>query len=308
MAYIARYLARIAIYYVAMLKAGAVVALAAVGALARSTPQQPTFRSRSETVAIYATVTDRSGRLAPGLTKDDFQVLDNGRPVDVALFSNDPQPATVAIMLDMSQSIGTKVLQTRDATGRFIDALLPGDRVRLGTFGLEIALSPMLTGDKEALIRILREELWPGGGTPLWNALYAAMASLDGETGRRVVLSLTDGEDTTSLPGWPGTFEDVQRKAVDEDFMFYAIAMEGSGLARPMVDLAEATGGGHFEVKHDTDLGATFAQVIEELRHQYLFGFVPASLDGTSHKLEVRVLRSGFKAKARKAYLASGPR
>lgn len=72
--------------------------------------------------------------------------------------------------------------------------------------------------------------------------------------------------------------------------------------------MAEATGGGHFEVKHDTDLGATFAQVIDELRHQYLFGFVPASLDGTSHKLEVRLRPSGFKAKARKTYLASMPR
>ena len=108
--------------------------------------------------------------------------------------------------------------------------------MRLGTFGLEIALSPMLTGDKDTLTRILHEELWPGGGTPLWNALFAAMASLDGETGRRVVLSLTDGEDTVSVPGWPGTLEDVQRKAVDEDFMIYAIAMEGSGLTRPIVD------------------------------------------------------------------------
>jgi VWFA-related protein len=208
-------------------------------------------------------------------------------------------------MLDMSQSVGPRELLARDSAQRFVDALEPGDRVRLGSFGVEIALSPLLTGDKDELTRVLREELWPGGATPLWNALFAAMSSLDGERGRRVVLSLTDGQDTASLPGWPGTLDDVRRKALDEDFMIYAIAMEGSGLARPIVDLADATGGGHFEVKRDADLAATFAQVLDELRHQYLFGFAPGTLDERAHKLEVRVTTSGLRVKSRTSYLAT---
>jgi VWFA-related protein len=286
-----------------MLKPGVLVVAASVCALAQA--QQPTFRSRVETVAIYATVTDRNGRLVTGLGKGDFQVLEDGRPVDVTLFSNEPQPATVVIMLDMSQSVGPRELLARDSAQRFVDALEPGDRVRLGSFGVEIALSPLLTGDKDELTRVLREELWPGGATPLWNALFAAMSSLDGERGRRVVLSLTDGQDTASLPGWPGTLDDVRRKALDEDFMIYAIAMEGSGLARPIVDLADATGGGHFEVKRDADLAATFAQVLDELRHQYLFGFAPGTLDERAHKLEVRVTTSGLRVKSRTSYLAT---
>jgi VWFA-related protein len=286
-----------------MLKPGVLVVAASVCALAQA--QQPTFRSRVETVAIYATVTDRNGRLVTGLGKGDFQVLEDGRPVDVTLFSNEPQPATVVIMLDMSQSVGPRELLARDSAQRFVDALEPGDRVRLGSFGVEIALSPLLTGDKDELTRVLREELWPGGATPLWNALFAAMSSLDGERGRRVVLSLTDGQDTASLPGWPGTLDDVRRKALDEEFMIYAIAMEGSGLARPIVDLADATGGGHFEVKRDADLAATFAQVLDELRHQYLFGFAPGTLDERAHKLEVRVTASGLRVKSRTSYLAT---
>jgi Ca-activated chloride channel family protein len=286
-----------------MLKPGVLVVAASVCVLAQT--QQPTFRSRVETVAIYATVTDRNGRLVTGLGQSDFQLLEDGRPVDVKLFSNEPQPATVVIMLDMSQSVGPRELLARDSAQRFVDALEPGDRVRLGSFGVEIALSPLLTGDKEELTRILREELWPGGATPLWNALFAAMSSLDGESGRRVVLSLTDGQDTVSLPGWPGTLDDVRRKALDEDFMIYAIAMEGSGLARPIVDLADATGGGHFEVKRDADLAATFAQVLDELRHQYLFGFAPRTLDERAHKLEVRVMGPGLKVKSRTSYLAT---
>jgi Ca-activated chloride channel homolog len=286
-----------------MLKAGALLAAASLCALAQT--QQPTFRSRAETVAIYATVTDRNGRLATGLTKGDFQVLDDGRAVDVTLFSNEPQAATVVIMLDMSQSVGPRELLARDSAQRFVDALLPGDRVRLGTFGVEIALSPLLTGDKDDLTRVLREELWPGGATPLWNALFAAMSSLDGESGRRVVLSLTDGEDTISLPGWPGTLDEVRRKALDEDFMLYAVAMEGSGLTRQMIDLADATGGGHFEVKRDADLAATFAQVLDELRHQYLFGFTPKALDERAHKLEVRATTPGLNVRSRTSYLAT---
>src|SRR5215467_6722190 len=157
-----------------MLKPGVLAVAASVCALAQT--QQPTFRSRVETVAIYATVTDRSGRLVTGLGKGDFQLLEDGRSVDVTLFSNEPQPATVVIMLDMSQSVGPRELLARDSAQRFVDALEPGDRVRLGSFGVEIALSPLLTGDKDELTRILREELWPGGATPLWNALFAAMS------------------------------------------------------------------------------------------------------------------------------------
>lgn len=268
--------------------------------------QQPMFRSSVGAVALYASVTDRSGRLVPGLQATDFEVLDNGTPVQLTLFSNEPQPATVALVLDVSDSIITKVPRVRDAAEQFIGALQPQDRVRLGTFGGEIAMSPHLTGDRAVLARLLKEELWPGGPTPLWNALYAGMTSLDGEPGRRVVLSLTDGTNTANLPGWPGSLADVERKAVDDDFMIYAIGMEGSGLERRVVQLAERTGGGHFEVKRDADLAATFAAVAEELRRQYLMGFVPSGTDGKTHTLDVRMKTPGLKGRARRSYL-QGP-
>ena len=132
-----------------------------------SAQQRPTFRAGVETVAIYATVTDRDGRLVPGLPETSFQVLDDGRPVTVTIFSNDPKPATVALMLDMSESIIKKMVRLRDATRQLVKELDPDDRVRVGTFGEEIAVSPHLTGDQDLLSRILLEELWPGGPTPL---------------------------------------------------------------------------------------------------------------------------------------------
>jgi Ca-activated chloride channel homolog len=270
--------------------------------------QQPAFKSSVQSVVIYATVRDASGRPVPDLTQDDFELIDNGKPVAITTFSNDRQPLTVALMLDMSGSMNPSVLRVRDSTLRFIDALLPEDRVRICTFGAEISISPILTGDKGVLTRITREELWPGGGTPLWNAVYAGMESLAGESGRRVVLALTDGIDADRLPGWKGNFGDVRSRATREGFMLYMIGMESGALrADPKQEIAvllDETGGAHFNVKDSDDLGQTFTRVAEELRRQYLIGFVPAVVDGREHRLDLRVKKAGLQARARKTYVA----
>jgi Ca-activated chloride channel family protein len=304
--------------------------------------QHPTFRTGVRTVAIYATVSDAEGRLVPDLDRGAFRIIDDGRPAEITVFSNEAQPITVAILLDMSNSMIARVIRVRDSTDRLVDAMIAGDRARIGTFGSEVALSPLLTGDKGTLKRVLREELWPGGPTPLWRALLAGMTSLEAEAGRRVVLVLTDGNDA-DISSSPPTAKDVKRRAVSGEFMVYAIGMERptggaggpattsgvqtgmvpksgaggatslgwmfpGGLSREMVDVVEETGGGHFELQSGADLGDTFVRVAEELRHQYLLGFSPASLDGKTHKLEVQVTRAGCKARARKSYVAEEER
>ena len=79
-----------------------------------------------------STVRDASGRLTPDLKRDAFEIRDNGEPTPITVFSNDAQPITVALMLDMSGSMSSGFLRVRDGTLRFIDALLPADRVRIG--------------------------------------------------------------------------------------------------------------------------------------------------------------------------------
>ncbi len=261
------------------------------------------FRSSVSSVAVYATVADGSGRLVTDLTRDDFTIRDNGRPVEISLFSNDPQPITVAVMLDMSGSMVSRFMRVRSSTVEFIEAMSPADRAQIGTFGDEVSVSPMLTSDKAVLTRVLRQELWPGGATPLWNALDAGMTALARETGRRVVLTLTDGGDSCVFRRCL-SFEDVQKRAVREGFMIYAIGMERPGLATEIVELSEETGGGHYEIKADDDLASTFVQIADELRRQYLLGFAPLELDGRMHKLEVGLKRAGLTVRARKNYLA----
>jgi Ca-activated chloride channel homolog len=271
--------------------------------------EQPTFRSSVQMVAVHATVRDASGRLVPNLSKDQFSVFDNGKPVEITTFSNDIQPITVALLLDMSGSMIPRVLLVRDSTMTFIDALLPQDRVRVGTFGDEIAISPILTSDKAVLTRIVREELWPGGKTPLWNAMYAGMDSLGKETGRRVVLVLTDGENDGSLPGWNKDFDDVRDRAIKESFMIYAVGMEGlrqdDGAKRKFDQLIDDTGGGHLQVGPKDDLQSTFVGIADELRRQYLIGFTPSPPDGREHKLDVKVNGSGLRVRARTSYVAA---
>ncbi len=281
-----------------------------IGTLLSASPQRPTFRTGVQTVTIYATVSDREGRLVPDLKKEDFQILDNGRPVEATVFSNEIQTITVAVMLDMSGSMVGRFLRVRDATRHFIAALRPGDRARVGTFGDEIAVSPLLTGDRRELERVLLEELWPGGATPLWSAIDAAMTSLANEPGRRVVLTLTDGRDGWGRQRPPRTasLNDVKRRAVAESFMVYAIGFEGTGLDPGVLSLSEQTGGGHFEVKDTTELAPTFERVAEELRRQYAIGFTPAALDGKVHSLEIRLAEHGLKARGRRSYVAAPDR
>jgi VWFA-related protein len=304
--------------------------------------QRPTFRAAVSTVSIYATVRAGDGRLVTDLTRDDFEIHDEGKVRDVTVFSSEVVPITVAMMLDMSGSQEQGVEWMRDAAYAFVDQLLPADRARLGTFGTEIAISPRLTGDKTYLRRVLAEEIWPGGGTPLWEAMDEAMSSLAGESGRRVILALTDGFDSTtaplppftpfvpatsgsasgntkpaSIPGWSGGFAygrhaEVTNRALRENFMIYGVghalarAIPGRAISDQMTFVATESGGGFRVFGPGQDAKEAMVQVAEELHRQYLIGFTPAAIDNKVHKLTVKVKRSGMSVQARKNYLADG--
>jgi len=270
-------------------------ALALVPVVAQDRP----FRASVHMVAVYPLVSGANGRLVTDLTRDDFTVLDNGEPAEISVFSSDTQPITAALLLDMSSSMDTHLARVRASALSFVQAMGRDDRVRIGTFGSEIALSPMLTGDKAVLARVLREELWPGGSTPLWNALDAGMRSLAQETGRRTVVVVTDGVDTSTA-----TQAAVIDRAISGLYMVYAIGLEGRGLSAKLVNLINQTGGGHFDLPRADDVGSAFARLIEELQQQYLVGFTPSALDGRTHQLEVRVKRPGLHVQAPKQFVA----
>jgi len=285
----------------------------------------PSFKSAVHTVAVYATVRDHEGHLVPDLTKDDFQILDDGRPVQITTFSNAVVSSTIALLLDMDWStgiatrhLGEEFSRIRDSATQFVQTLLPGDRLRIVTVGHGITPSPLLTSDKNVLRRILGEELWPGGDlTPLWAAIHVGMDSIASESGRKVILVLSQSPDGCSSEKYGERTTDffrsqfcqvddgdVSKQARTGDFTVYAIGIQRTGLQSALVDVADDTGGGHFHLKNDADLESTFAQVADELHHQYAIGFEPTTPDGKVHKLETRLKSKELTAHARRSYVA----
>jgi Ca-activated chloride channel homolog len=286
----------------------AVAVLASVASVAAI--EQPIFRSSVRTVPVYATATDSGGRLVPDLGVDDFEILDNGKPVTVTSFSNDPQPFTAVVMLDTSASMTEHLKLLNQASEQFLMRLLPVDKAQVGAFNDKLQLSGSFTSDRDDLIAAL-DELQFGNATRLWDGLGFSLDALKGVDGRRVVLLFTDGDDTASKL----RFGDALARARDEEVMVYTIGLSveffnGVRQVRSRPDrnlrrVSEETGGGSFELQKSDMLASTFTRVAQELRSQYLLAFTPETLDGKPHKLEVRVKRPGVTVRARKSYLAA---
>jgi len=317
-----------------------VVALAAGAALHA---QQPTFSGANRTVAVYATVTDASGRLVPDLTRDQFQIDDSGKPQELTIFANDIQPITVVMLLDRSTSMRRNFELVEKAAEAFVGVMLPADKARIGSFSDRIQVDPRdFTADHGELLRILRTELQFEGPTPLWNAVNVGITALLHQQGRRVVLVFTDGMDAPmNFSNNNSGLKDVMKRAEEENVMVYAIGFAGSSGGRGsggpggfggrggrgygggygghrggqpdrpdegLPKIAAATGGGYFELTSTDDLASTFTRVADELHHQYALGFTPTKLDGKMHALTLRVTTPGLTARARKSYLATTPR
>ncbi len=272
--------------------------------------QQPLFRSGTELVDLYVTVTDNDGRLVPNLVKDDFAVFDEGRPQEIALFENEVRPITVVVMLDTSISTTNVMHLILGGAEQFLIRMLPDDRARIGAFNDKIEINPPeFIGDRDELITELGD-LDFGNETKLFNALSASLDALLNIEARKVILVLTDGQDSSSDLGW----RDVLDRAVAENVMIYAIGLEvqyfdGARVRRTSPDrslrrLAEETGGGYFELEETDELGSTFTRVSQELHSQYVIGFPPPVRDGLVHRINIRLTKRGMKSRARRSYVA----
>ncbi len=275
-----------------------------------ATAQQPTFRSSTQVVSLFATVLDAQNRLVPSLTQDDFQILDNDKPQTITIFESENQPITVVVMLDTSGSMTSSIQLLKAAAEQFIVRLLPEDKGAVGAFNDKIELSAQFSNDRDQLVTEVRD-LDFGNGTRLFDGIAEGLNQLQGVDGRKVILVFTDGDDTSSRTG-RGTIMDRARA---EEVMIYAIGLQsemfdGQRTVRTKPDsalrrLADETGGGYFELKQTSDLGPTFTRVAQELHSQYVLGFEAQQLDGKVHKLTVKMKQAGMTARARRSYVAS---
>ena len=303
----------------------ATLAACALGASGR---QQPVFCGTSDAVHVFVTVTDRDGRLVTTLTRDDFEVRDDGKPQPITLFDNTPQPIRLIVMLDVSGSMHGNLPLLRGAAEQLFARLRPDDLARVGAFGHEITIGPSFTHDPDALRAALPDTIAPDAPTPLWRAIDQAMDGFGKEGDeRKVVLVLSDGKDSGPIGFRQRAVSQAQviDRARDDSVMVYAIGMRSRGMRPPMAGIgrgglqamltadlpdpglarvAQETGGGYTEIRFGEDLAAAFARVVDELHSQYLIGFVPPKRDGKKHDIDVRVTRRGLEPRARKNYVA----
>ena len=309
-----------------MLRILAPIALVALTSLSQQAP----IRSGARTVSVYATVSDNQGRLLTDLTRDEFEVYDNGRRQNITLFESGIQPITVVMLLDRSGSMAVNFKLVEVAATQFVSKMLPRDKARIGSFASRVQIDPRdFTGSQDELLRILSTELQPAGPTPLWNAVNVGITALLRQEGRRVILVFTDGVDRP-MNNSSVSLRDVMKRSQQEDVMVYAIGLasrfpaggrsgrgnrSGGGLQRFFVQepdeglkkIAAESGGGYFELTSANDLASTFARVADELHQQYLLGYEPPSLDGKTHKIDVKVKRIAS-VRARRSYVAARER
>jgi Ca-activated chloride channel family protein len=302
------------------------------GAVSLTALQEPIFRSGSDIVRVFVTATDRDARLVTNLTQAEFEVRDEGKPQPVTVFDSSPTPIQLVAMLDVSGSMEGNLPLLRNATAQLVERLGQDDGARVGTFGRDINISPVFTRDRGELLSALPGEIDPQAPTPLWRAVDQAMDAFKegGGEKRRVVLVLSDGKDS-GLTSFKDKFmspAEIIDRARRDEVMIYGVGMQsrskrplnpGIGVgglqASLMQDLpdpglarvAEETGGGYAEIRYGENLAEAFARVADELHSQYLLGYAPPKKDGKVHRIEVKVLRSGVKSRARKDYVAPRP-
>ena len=285
-------------------------AIAVLSLAIRLPAQQPTFKSGARSVPAYVTVTDGNNRLITDLTREDFEILDNGRPQELTIFDNEVRPFRAVVMLDTSISMTHRLKDLYAGAEQFLLRLMPHDQATVGAFNDKIEFATGFTSDRNSLIASLKH-LDFGNETHLYEALYASLDQLEKVEERKVILLFTDGEDFGSRQG-PGR---ALERATSNEVMIYGIGLEteffnGQRQVRSKPDrilnrFANETGGGFFDLKVNADLNTAFTRIAQELRSQYLIGFSPETLDGKVHKVEVRVKRPGLKARSRRSYLAS---
>lgn len=279
-------------------------ALAPLGASTYAVPawgaSQTTFTSRIDAVRVDVLVTE-NGQPVPGLTPDDFEVLDNGVRQRVDLASFEQIPLNVVLALDMSASLqGLRLGHLQAAGKRVLDGLKPGDRAGLVTFSHVIASSQGLTDDLDR-VRTALDQARGEGQTSLIDATHAGMLLGESDAGRSLLIVFSDGVDTSSWLTSDAVLETARRG----DVVVYGVEIGERRASFPR-DLSEVTGGRLFAVESTKDLAAAFSRILEEFRMRYLVSYSPQGVPtGGWHRLDVRVKNRGVTVQARRGYFGS---
>jgi Ca-activated chloride channel family protein len=251
-------------------------------------------------VILWVTVTDRSDKLVGDLAKENFTVFEDGTPQTIRDFMLEDRPITMAIVLDSSGSMRDSMPEVHQAATAFVETLRPQDRALIIDFDDHVFLLQELTSDQPALKEAVgsTEAL---GSTALYDALHAAFRKLRGIEGRKAIVLLTDGDDTSSQFSYNRILEEAKAQNV----LLYGIGL-GDVRKNVLTEFSATTGGRAFFVSKASQLGEIYRKIAEELRRQYYLSYSTTNKvwDGRFVKLEVKSTNPDWSVRARRGYFA----
>ncbi len=292
---------------------GAMLALAPLTLAGQETT---TFHVDVWLVNIFVNVTDQNGSIVGGLTRDDFAVFEDGRPQEISIFERQSEvPLNLTLAIDTSGSVRKDMSEEAAAARRFAHAILrQQDQMSVLQFATTVRELTPFTNKLSVIDRGLGE-LHSDWATALYDAIRQGSESLGGREGRKVLVIVSDGDDTTKS----STYEQALEAALRNEVMIYSLidvpieasAGRDTGGEHALITLAEQTGGKHFYVS-DGGLNKAFARVSDDLRTQYLIGYYPHhQVPGTNfHRLTVTIPRAAadeFNIRNKTGYYADSP-
>jgi VWFA-related protein len=296
--------------------------LATAGALLiplRSQAAQDTLKVAVDLVNVQFSVTDKRGRFVPGLTAQDFKVDEDGRRQEIRNFSRENElPLTLALLIDTSPSVGPVLEEEKTTAGAFLESILRDKDLALVIgFDRSVTLLQDYTDNLRLLKRSI-DELEIGGGTSIYDAVYlASEEKLKDEAGRKAIILISDGEDTTSKI----KLTESLIAAHKSNAVIYAISNSPAGRfftnggivlggrggdIGTLKKFSEETGGSTFVINNEHGFKKIFDQIAEELRSQYSLGYqsLNTARDGKYRQIKITTREPGYTVKARRGYYA----
>ena len=272
---------------------------------------QQTFRAGVDLTTFGVTVVDRRGNLVNNLTRDDFEVVEDGRPEEVrylAFGDGETAPALhLGLMVDASGSMESDLKLAQSASIKFLNLLPHAEDITLVDFDTQVRITRYPQRDFPRLVERIRLRK-PAGMTALYDAIGTYLDGVDQQAGRRILVMYTDGADSRSVLKLTDTLTLLKASPVT----VYAIGLvDNTGSSRPLLQmtlrqLTEATGGQAFFPSGMKEVERAYDKVLAQITGQYQLGYLSANsaTDGGWRKVDIKVRRPDTRVRARKGYFA----
>ena len=263
------------------------------------------YREEVDRVVLAVSVTDEGNSFVAGLTRDDFTVYEENVQQKILEFGVETRPITIGVLTDTSGSMKEEIGQVQAAASDFVKTVRPEDRAFVVDFDENVFLLQDLTND-HALLQEGIEGTDAEGGTAFYDALWASYWKMKKIEGRKAIVALTDGEDTSSR----FSYQKVLELTRTNDVILYPIGLATGALdfqiRGSLKQLADDTGGRAFFPHSAAEIAATYKQIAADLRSQYFITYSPsnAAPDGKWRVIRLECHREGVTFKTRRGYYA----